>query len=249
MGTYLMGASCFQPAFHQCYGPKALQDVIVRDGRLAYLAVRGIDGHLQAVLGMPADVALDGAVILLERSPHQRIVLAAGSVVEELLAQMRLRLGSLGYHQQAAGILVYAVHQPYGRVIRVKVMIVPHVPGQRIHQCAAIVAAARMNHHAGRLVDHQQLVVLIYHIQRYLLRDNLPVAFGTVQYQRDDIIGLDLVVALDGLVVYTDAAGLCSLLDAVSTGIAHMIHQELVNAHSVLTLVHLYAPMLMFLRG
>ena len=110
VGTYLMGSPCLQSAFHQCNGSKAFQYVVVSDGWLANLAVNGVDGHLQTVLRVTSYVAFYDAVVFLERSPHQCIVLAFGGVVEELLAKVRLGLCCLGYYQQAAGILVYAMY-------------------------------------------------------------------------------------------------------------------------------------------
>lgn len=80
------------------------------DGMLSLVV--GKDGHLHAVSGITADIADNGPFILFHISPDQRPVTAFCRLVEELVAEIRLGIRSLGYHQQAGGVLVDAVTSP-----------------------------------------------------------------------------------------------------------------------------------------
>ena len=65
-----------------------------------------------------------------------------------------------------------------------------------------------------------------------------------VEDERNDVARLNLVVALDGLVVRTDASCLGCLLYAVATCAGHMVHEELIDTDRILALIDLNAPML-----
>ena len=101
-----------------------------------------------------------------------------------------------------------------------------------------------MDDKAGGFVDDEQGVVLIDNVERNVFGYNFPVALRVVQDERDDVAGLHLVVALDGLVAGMDCACLGCLLYAVAAGAGHVVHQELIDADGTLSLVNLYAPML-----
>ena len=177
-------------------------------------------------------------------SPHQGVVLPLRRVVEELLAQVRLGRCRLRHQEQSARVLVDAVHESHRRVIGVKVLVVAQVPGDGVHQRSAEVAAARMDHHPRRLVDDHQVLVFVGHLQRDVLRHDLPVPFRMVQHQRHHVARLHPVVALDGLLIHPYAASLSSLLYAVAARVRHVVHEELIHSHHRLSLVRDDAPML-----
>ena len=72
----------------------------VGNGMLASLGIVG-DMHDAAVLRRPFQVADHGAVVLIERAPHQCIVLAFDGMFEELLGQGSLRLLVLSDKKQS----------------------------------------------------------------------------------------------------------------------------------------------------
>ena len=245
----LMRTTCFQMALYQCDRPEALQHFIMSDGRFAHLTIHWIDIHLQSVFCVSAYIARYSSLVVAKGAPDKCIVLASAGMVKELLCQMCLGIGSLGNDQQPACVLVDAVHQAYGRVVRVEVLIVAQMPRQSVDQCAAIVAATGMHHQARWLVDDEQDLIFIDNIEGQVLGNDFPIALGMIQDECDDVARLDLVVALDGLVVGPDATRLCCFLYAVAAGAGYVIHQELIDADGALPLIHFYAPMLMlFLR-
>ena len=140
------------------------------------------------------------------------------------------------------------MHKADGRVVRVELLVVAEMPGEGIDQRAAVVAAAGMHHEARRFVDDEQGLILVDNIEGDVLWDDFPVALRVVQDERDDVAGLYLVVALDGLVAGMDCTRLGCLLYAVAAGAGHVVHQELIDADGRLPLVHLNAPMLVALR-
>ena len=79
----------------------------------------------------------------------------------------------LGHHQQAAGVLVDAVHDAGADLAADTGQAAPAMPQQGVDQGAVRVAGGRVHHHALGLVDHQQVGVLIHDIQRDLLRNGL----------------------------------------------------------------------------
>ena len=136
------------------------------------------------------------------------------------------------------------MHKSYGWVIRVEALIVAKMPGQSVDECAAVIAATRMHDESCRLVDDEQDIILIDNVERNVLGNDFPVALRMVEDKRDDVASLYLVVALDGLVVRTDASCLGSFLNAIATRARHVIHEELIHTDRILAFVNFYAPML-----
>ena len=151
VGSDLMGTSGFQPAFHERDIIEILQYAVVGDGMFPDFAVRWEDCHLHPVFRVAGDVAFDTSFFLLKASPDQSIVQSFGGFVEELFAQMRFGIGIFGHYEKSGGILVYAVYQSHGRVVRVIVRIVLQMPGDGIDQRAGIISASGMHHQSAGL--------------------------------------------------------------------------------------------------
>ena len=87
-----------------------------------------------------------------------------------------------------------------------------------------------MDHHSGRLVDDQQLVVLVYHVERNLF-GFYPVVVGSmVDHQTDDVARTDLVVALHGTLVDIEHTGIGHGLDAVTALVGHVLGEVFIHA-------------------
>lgn len=71
----------------------------------------------------------------------------------------------LCHYKQAAGITIEPVHD--SRPVRVTSADPP--PAERIHKSARGVAGSRMHYHAGRLVHHEELIVLVRDRDRQVL--------------------------------------------------------------------------------
>ena len=103
------------------------------DGRLAYLRVGRKHAHAQAVFRVAGDIPLDAPLVFREVCPNQGIVGAARGLFEELCSQPGLRIGSLGGHQQSAGVFVDAVYKSHVGVVGVVVGIIAQMPCNGIH--------------------------------------------------------------------------------------------------------------------
>ena len=66
----------------------------------------------------------------------------------------------LGYHQQAAGVLVQPVHDT-GPLHATDAAEAVHGVQEGIHQSTAFVASRRMHHHAAGLVHHGHILILV----------------------------------------------------------------------------------------
>ena len=134
----------------------------------------------------------DGPCILRERSPYKGVVCALRRMLEELPAEIRLRVRSFGYQQQARRILVYPMNQPNIGIIHVKFL--AEVVRQSIQQRVFEVPVSGMHHESGRLVNHQHILVLIHHIDRHFFRRNRRVNRLIIRKNLNLIQWLDLVI-------------------------------------------------------
>jgi hypothetical protein len=137
---------------------------------------------------MATDRRIDGARTL-DDAARQRLIVALDAARLQLPHQIGLRLERLGDHHQAAGVLVQAMHDAGPRHL----VELRDVVQERIEQGAAPVAAARVNDQACRLVDHQQAIVLMDHLQRDILRRRRLGAFVRRLGEFDGFAGPELV--------------------------------------------------------
>ena len=164
---------------------------------------------------------------------------------EELVGEMGLGLGILGDDQQAVRVLVDAVHQhAHPLVLGIGSLRQSQVESEGIHQRPRVVSVARMDHHAGGFVDHQDVVILISDVQRNVFRKNLHPAPLIRHHELDDVAGADDSIGLGRLVIDQDITQLDSLLDAVAGGVLLMGGDEFIYAKRRLALVGNQAEML-----
>ena len=185
-------------------------------GWLARLRVGREDGHAQTVAHVAGDISLYAPFFLHKVGPDERDVATMGCLVEELLAEQCLGFRCLGHHQQTAGVLVDTMNQSHLGVVRVKGRHVAHVPCHGIDERAVEVASSRMHHHARRLVDDHQLVVLIHDVKRNVLRHDARVVLRLVEHQGNHVLGTYLVVALYRRAIDVDGSSVGGLLYAVA---------------------------------
>ena len=116
-----------------------------------------VHAETQAVVRVPADGALDGALVLGDVAPDDGGIDAVDGMDEELVGEVRLRLRILGDHQQAAGVLVDTVHEHAQPLVRREVrehvagedrQLAPHLPAldlRDLHVDGQVAEAATMN--------------------------------------------------------------------------------------------------------
>ena len=118
---------------------------------------------------------------------------------------------ALGHQHYPGGVAVEAMndsrakHLPAGGQVADVAPVDFQVIRQGVDQGAGPVAARRMHYEVGLLVDRNEIVVLVDHIERDVLgRDFLGSIVG--ESHVDDVAGLDGVAALDGLPVNGNVA-------------------------------------------
>ena len=118
----------------------------------------GAGRHLLAMPGVAADRGVD-ALALLDQTPDQRHVLLFHLAVVELAGQFLVRRVVLGHHHDAAGALVEPMDDP-GTDRAADPAQVLDVMEQRVHERSVRSASRGMDHHAGRLVDDDDIGVV-----------------------------------------------------------------------------------------
>ena len=247
----LVGSARLQAAFHHGDEAIALQHAPVRHRPFAFFGVI-VDLEAQAVVGVPADGAFDGALVLGDIAPYHGGIDAVDGVDKELVGQVELRRRVFGHHQQAAGVFVDAVYQhAHALVFGVGLLLDTEVEGQGVDQGAVVIAMARMHHHAGGFVHHQHIFVFVNDVQGNVLGQNLEPAALVGHDELHHIAGPYYVVGLDGLVIHQHIAGFDGLLHAAAGGVFLMGCDELVYAHRLLAFVGHQPEMLehFFLAG
>jgi hypothetical protein len=127
------------------------------------------DGHPEALPGVPADRTIQDAGTWRRLSPDDGKVGAPERPLGELRRQRTVGRVVASRQHQARGALVEPVHDAWpsgsaaGRPL-------PSPPQQRVYQGAGAVTGRRVDHHAGRLVDDDQVGVLVDDPERDGLR-------------------------------------------------------------------------------
>ena len=122
---------------------------------------------------MPRDRGINLPLFIGQPPGHDRMVTLVHFAVLELFGEAKVGGVVLGRDDAAACVHVEPVNDPRAHHAADPAQAAGAVVQQRIDQRAALVAVARMGRHSGRLVDHDQVVVLEQHLQRQLLRPGL----------------------------------------------------------------------------
>jgi len=202
MDADLVGATGFEIDADMGVGGIALHNAIMGDRFLATVHHR----HAGALARMATDGRIDGGTGH-QYALHYRLVFPAHTAILQLGHQGILRTLGTGNHHQPGGVLVEAVNDAAAwqqRLIRVAMQ-------QGIEQCALGISRARVNHQPYRLVDDQDVLILINQVEGDILR--YPVAlllqFGL---QVEAFTAKHLVAAPAGLTIESNGTILDPLL-------------------------------------
>ena len=130
-------------------------------------------GHLFPVRRIAADRRVDAAAGH-DLAPDERDVLLLDLAILKLPGELGVRGVVLGDDHQARRPAIEPVHDPRPLLAADAAEIV-HVMEQRVDQRAGRMAGGRMHDHPGRLVDHDEVAVLVENRQRQRFR---PAAWG-----------------------------------------------------------------------
>ena len=129
-----------------------------------------LDRELLAVARVAPVQRLDATVGGRRLAHRQRLVNAIDVVRLERRPQRDHRRVVLGDHQQARGVLVDAVNDARAELAADAAQIAD-ARQERVHQRPLRVTRSGMHHQPRRLVDDDQLRILVHHHQRDLLGD------------------------------------------------------------------------------
>ena len=232
----LMRAAGLEPAADVRVAAIARDDLPVRD-RAARALLR--DGHFLAVGRVPADGRVNGARIFAHAAAHDGLVYARQAAVGKLSRQRQVRKVVFRDYQQPRRVLVDAVHDAGALLAADAGQRVAAAEHQRVYERAVRVAGGRVDDHAARLVDDQQIVVLVHDVDGDILRPQLAV--GCLGHDKA------YLVAGRALVVFPDRAsadGHCAVLDQPRGGAArklrHTARKESVDTFGALLCCYRY---------
>ena len=194
MHTNLMRAACTQPAAHQRIFAKALQHLILRHGIAAAL----LDNrHFLAVILVAGNLRLNHAAIRLDIAAHHSQIGTLRRFRLNLLRQRHMRRIILRANHNTAGVLIKTMHNARTDNTVDARQILAMIQ-QRIHQRTAVIAGSRMHHHAARLIDNHDILILIDDIQRNILR--LHIQRLRLRQRHGNLLAqLQLVIRLENL--------------------------------------------------
>ena len=162
----LVSPAAVQGAFDQADVGAGTQDVIFRFRGTA-LAPR--DAHPLPVDGVAGDGFINYAGLLAHDPRNQREINFRHRARGKLAGKIAVSGVVLRHHQSAAGLLVQTMDDSRtflssdaGKILA--------VGQQRVHQSVLLMPGARVHDNSGRLVEHEEVVVLENDIEFYLLR-------------------------------------------------------------------------------
>lgn len=117
------------------------------------------------------------------------------------------------------------------------------MPRNGVHQRTVVVTTARMNDKSGRLVHHQQVIVLINNFQRNIFSFYRVFIERSVKHHDNLLERLYLIIAFHGPAVNIYKSGIRSTLYTVTACVMQLVKQELVYPQRFLPLIHNYAEM------
>ena len=166
-------------------------------------------------------------------APYKGYIFAFGSFMKKLLRQVQHSLFGLSDNQQSASIFIDAMHQP--RTVTAVVRQVFKVIDQRINEGTAVVAVSRMYYHTRRLVYHQQTIVFIHYLQRYIFGYQQILVRRMCKIHLHLIVSFHAMIRLHRLTVHEYIPLFSRLLHLIASSVFHEVHQKLIHAQRFLS--------------
>ena len=123
-------------------------------------------------------------------------------------------------------------------MVLVMILVFVQVVEQAVEEGSGEVSVAGMDHQSGRLVDDDDIVVLVDDVERHGFGQQLGVVRRLGQQHADGVGRLDAVVRLDGFAVDLHAARFGGRLYLVARDGGEVLLQIAVDAEQLLSFVH-----------
>src|ERR1700722_3843877 len=163
--AYLMGAAGLELASDQACRAEAFLEPPVGGG--VPTALFSHDGHFLAMARIASNGPLDLACMNVEPAPNERQIFAferaGAAVVGEEVGEALMRGVGFGDDEEPGRVLVEPVHDTGPLDPADARQARSAMADQRVDQRARRVARRRMDDEPGRLVDHDQMIVLVDH--------------------------------------------------------------------------------------
>ena len=240
----LMSPAGLQAAFHHSHIAIAFKHTVMRDCMLAFVPF-GINLEAETVIRVAADIACNGPLVLLDIAPDHCDILSLDSMAEELPCQIELGIIILRHHQKSGSIHINPVHQhTHSVILCIRTLGNTQMESKSIDKSPLEMTVPRVNHHTGRFVYDQKVIILIYYVERDILRKHLETPSFVWHHKADDITWAHYHIGLGNFVSETDIAILYCTLHPVAGSVHKMAGHILVNAKRSLPHIHIEPEML-----
>ena len=155
--TDLVGPSCLQAAADLCVSVVPCQHFPVGHGGTPGSLH---NGHALAVCRMPADGSIDDPALLPEAAADHGFIHAGEAPIRKLRRQRLVSEIVFRNNQEAGCIFVDAVNDPGAFFSADTGEAVPAMPEEGVDQGPIGMPGRRMDHHAPRLIDNDEVVIL-----------------------------------------------------------------------------------------
>ena len=214
MNAYLVRSSGLKLAFYigkSARGRfKSLNDLVVGNGISRLTPRVGDNRHFFAVNGMTTNGSVNSSAIVLHVTDNDSVIDTADIVSFELCRKRNVSIIVFGNHKQSRRILIYSMddsganHAANTRK-RVATMI-----KQSVDQRSGIYTRSGVNYHSLRLVDHDNILVLIHYVKGNIFSDRL-IGYRLRELYFNYITRAELVVFADRLSLDSNGATLNKL--------------------------------------
>ena len=222
MHSYLVRTAGFQRYLDVGMSAETLDYAIVRTRRLAFPYYR----HSCPMDGMPPHGLVHGTAGG-ENAMHERLVNALDAAFLQLSDQVRMRTQRARDQHESGGVLVEAMDDAGTRQLRQ----FREGMQQTVQQSAFVMARSGVDDQILRLVDDQEVLVLVTHVQfhgfrrQFIVRREFNVNF-------DDITGLQSVLLLHFSRIYRQLPAFYPHLQARSRKIRKKIRSRPIQAQT-----------------
>src|SRR5262249_11198675 len=209
----------------------AMQVLGLRDSRHRAAGPSRPGRHLLAIAGIAPDRRVD-APSLLHESPDERDVFLLDFAILELPGELVMRRVVFCSDHDAGGAPIQSVHDP-GSEFAADTAEIVHVVQQRVDDRAAAVTRPGVHHHAGGLVDHHDVGVLVKDRQREIFGDSSRFQ-GRGEFDLECLSGLDGRARADDADRTDDVPVFDELLNLRARSVRQRARQEGIEPYAVL---------------
>src|SRR5438552_11247460 len=231
MDADLVRASRARVDLAQRVAAETLDHFVITACLLAFVIILIGHGHLDAVVRMASDLALDVVAVPVDDASGDGRVFLEDLAMLKLVAQVAVGELVLGNEDDAARVAVEPVDDAWP-VVAVQTAELAEVELQSVDERAAPVSLGRVDDHVGRLVDDGEVFILVENLERNILGHGQFV--GRFRWPHADLVAVaNLVTRLGRVAVDQHAAGVDDFAQDGPAQVGEHLDEILIEAEAL----------------